>query len=736
MNPPAPVTAASGVVFEHAMPLAVIVLGALAAVAAVASARGVFRRDGRPGPWIAACRLAFFAVLFWTLLQPAGRTVVEDANKPVFVVAVDNSASMHASPEHPAGEARWHRVRRVLGSAELRRLAESFKVEVVALADPAGPARSPADGADFGPPGSESPLADALTAVLARKRETPLSGALLLSDGLETRRADSAWAADPRPCPVHVLRSEEKPAEFPSRSGILSLDTPRRAMRGADTRLVSVVSGGASRPVVVRLWRGDTLRETRTVTLPEGGGRIPVTWVLPHPVSGSETWTVESVPLPGERDTRDNRLSVGVEVAEGGGRVTYVDGPPRWESKHLVRELREMPNVRTLALIRGPDGKFMTAGDAAPAEDPLSARALRETRVVILGDLDAAALGPERAVALAAFVENGGGLVVLGGAAVWGDAGIAKTSLAKLLPVRITGGLSLKSGDFTVRRTAEGLAHPAFAGEGGRATNPPPVLTCHAGASLAPSAVALAVAETPGGASPLIAARRYGRGAVVAVLTDSLWRWKLHPDENRPYSRFWRRIIEWMLPEGARAAPWTVRLDPETDAPPVRTPVACAVSVDFPVGAAAAVTRASLRVTAPDGATRVLPLAGELACDSWTGRGAYTPDAPGEHRVAAELEVSGRTLVSPARTLRVAPPAGEGDPRPADADALRVIAESSGGVYGDEAEVFAAARSAAAPGASRPRLEYAGLWQGAPVLVALMLFLLAEWVLRRRRGMP
>lgn len=736
MNPAPPLTETPGIVLEHAMPLAFIVLAALAAVAVVLSARGVFRRDGRPGPRIAACRLAFFATLCWTLLQPAGRKRVPDANKPVFVVAVDNSASMHPSAENPAGAARWRRVRRVLDSAALRALGDDFRIEVVALADPPGAARAPDAGADFGPAEPESPLADALTAALTQKRATAPVGVLLLSDGLETRRADSSWTAGPWPCPIHVPRAEENPADFPPGTGILSLDTPRRALRGADTRLVAVVAGRAAGPVVVRLWRGDTLRDTRTVTLPEGGGRRPVTFVLPHPASGAETWTVESATQPGERDTRDNRRTVGVEVAEGGGRVTYVDGPPRWESKHLVRELREMPHVLTRALIRGPDGKFMTAGEAASAGDPLSPAALRDTRIVILGDLDAAALGPERAAALVAFVENGGGLVVLGGPAAWGGAGVGKTVLGPLLPVRMPGGLSPLSGDFPVRWTAEGLAHPAFSGDGGRAPNPPPVLTCYAGAGLAPAAVALAVAETPGGVSPLVAARRYGRGSVVAVLTDSLWRWKLHPDENRPYSRFWRRLVEWMLPEGARVAPWTVRLDPDSDEPTVRTPVAYSVSLDFPAGRPAAVTRASLRVTAPDGATRAFPLAGEAAGDTWTGRGVFTPEAPGEHRVSVELEVAGRPPLSAAQPLRVRPPAGEGESRPADVAVLRALAESSGGVYGDEAEVFAAVRARAAAGSAGTRTEYAGLWQETPVLAALILFLLAEWVLRRRRGMP
>ena len=50
------------------------------------------------------------------------------------------------------------------------------------------------------------------------------------------------------------------------------------------------------------------------------------------------------------------------------------------------------------------------------------------------------------------------------------------------------------------------------------------------------------------------------QGKIVAVLTDSLWRWQLNPGSERPYGKFWGQVIEWMSPSESSLDPG---LDPE-----------------------------------------------------------------------------------------------------------------------------------------------------------------------------
>lgn len=729
--------APESIVLEHAAPTLLLALAGAAALVLVLRTRGAFVAGGRPGRSVTTLRLAFLGVLLAAMLLPSVRRSVEDDTGRLFLVVEDNSASMRPSAENPAGAARAERVKRVLTSPALRRLAERMRVEVVALGTPPGPPR-PLRGAvaDPGPPADDTPLAEGLRAALTRRREGPPVAALLLSDGLDTREPDSAWAAGPWPCPVHTLRFEEPAGEAAPYVRVIAVATPRRALRGSETRVSAALTGRAKGPVTVRLWRGDTVRESQPVTLPEGGGRREVSFLLPHPTAGTETWAVEAEPIPGERDRRDNRLDFTVETAEGGGRVTYVEAAPRWESKHLVRELQDMGDIRLLALVRGADGRFIAAGEPPSGEDPLGASALRSTRIVILGDLDAATLGAARAAALARFAENGGGLILLGGPAAWGPDGFAKTALAPLLPGGAQAGLLPLSGDFGVRWTAEGLAHPAFAGEAGRMPKPPPLLSVFSGVKPDAASVTLAIAETPAGARPVACARRYGRGSVVAVYTDSLWRWKLRPDEAHTYSRFWRRIVEWMLPESARAAGRTVRLEAPADPVFAGRPAELRVALDSPDGAPPAVRAATLRVTGPDGATSEKPLGGESDASGWRASVEFVPAMPGDYRLTASAETAGGALVSREVLLQARAFTAETDPVPADDALLRTISEASGGTHASERDLPATLDAVDAGVAKSRRLEHTALWRHPLVLGALLATLVGEWLLRRRKRMP
>jgi uncharacterized membrane protein len=69
---------------------------------------------------------------------------------------------------------------------------------------------------------------------------------------------------------------------------------------------------------------------------------------------------------------------------------------------------------------------------------PASAAEYRRYSVIVLADVDAPALGEERLAVLSDFVNDGGGLIVLGGYWAFQRGGYAGTPLAEMLPVRWT----------------------------------------------------------------------------------------------------------------------------------------------------------------------------------------------------------------------------------------------------------------------------------------------------------
>jgi len=103
-------------------------------------------------------------------------------------------------------------------------------------------------------------------------------------------------------------------------------------------------------------------------------------------------------------------------------RVLYVEG--RAESAHYLKT----------ALQAGG----LTVDVAEPAGLPTTAPALKPYDLVFVSDVARAAIGDRAMDALATYVSDGGGLILAGGEAVFGENGYAKTKIEEILPVSFT----------------------------------------------------------------------------------------------------------------------------------------------------------------------------------------------------------------------------------------------------------------------------------------------------------
>jgi hypothetical protein len=227
-------------------------------------------------------------------------------------------------------------------------------------------------------------------------------------------------------------------------------------------------------------------------------------------------------------------------------RVLFLEDVPRFESKHLTRALFANKDITPLAFFQLPNRKvpgtkeWVAYGDRQGLTFDLTPEQLRLNKIIILGDFDSEAISPEHCRAILEFVEKGGSLILLGGQKLWGENGISKTELSKLLPFTRAGAPALE-GKFSVAWTAEGRAHPALANNPDLPAELPPILSVFTGATLSGGAFTLVDAQTDKGRQPVLVSRVYGQGKVLAVLTDSLWRWVMQPGDDKPYPKFWRR---------------------------------------------------------------------------------------------------------------------------------------------------------------------------------------------------
>ena len=731
------------IVFEHAVSAWLIWLGAGAVVALTLYAFVRYVRLTPTGIALAVLRLLFLALLTWCLLMPERRVVTRQVLRPRLLVALDTSRSMLLAPPRETTN-RWARARDTLNLPWVQSLSTACEVDVFPFAARVEQRLSPAQALAVTASGDSTRLREALGRLAEQYRGQSVVALLLLSDGLDTREPNDDWAAQPPPWPVYSLALEPTATwETEPDLRVDSASTPQRVTVGWNTELKAVVSGQGTKGLAVNVALrkdGVLMREVPTV-IPAEGGSKEVTFLLEHPQVGVFTYEVAAPPLPGESRTNDNAYAVSVQVVDARNRLLYVEGPPRWESKYLTRALTANGRVTPLCFIRGPGNRFLTVGQKVNAAPDMSDAQLALFKIVIVGNLDAEELGVQRAQNLQHFVEAGGSLVLLGGPKAWGPEGFVRTSLQNLLPAK-TQGQPPQEGRYPVQLTSAGQSHPAFGGEKKFWTTVPPVLSIFPGVSPTPGAEVLAAAQTPDGVRPLIVAQRYGQGKVVAIYTDSFWRWQLNPDKDaaEPYQRFWNQVLAWLSPSEEQIKARELEIYTEREqiylGEALELSARLSQSADKNRGAQAA---PQCVITLPDG--RRLPFAmraNKAAAQAAATFGvSFTPETPGLHRAAAAAEIAGRSVESEPISFFVKPFTPESVPRPANTNVLSTLARQTGGQFLDSAQALDAALAALKPkGREEESVAYRSLWQVWPVLACLLGLLAVEWAIRKIKDMP
>ena len=258
-----------------------------------------------------------------------------------------------------------------------------------------------------------------------------------------------------------------------------------------------------------------------------------------------------------ERIESDNWVTHTIRVIDRKIKVLYAEAYPRWDFQFLSAALtRDHDTVRAHTLLMDADNDTPQKATRAPGWKPLELRdgfpdreALFQYDVVILGDLEPGELSrrrdeSERILAnLHEFVETGGGLILIAGAKLNNPGTYKGTPLEPLLPVvvdraseTLDRAIDSRTG-FAVRLTPEGERSPLMLVTGEPESSKrlweeePAWRQYWAYPAMRAKALAhvLAVSGHPAhvnkfGPRPVIATMLYGRGRVLYVGVDELWR--------------------------------------------------------------------------------------------------------------------------------------------------------------------------------------------------------------------
>jgi hypothetical protein len=273
--------------------------------------------------------------------------------------------------------------------------------------------------------------------------------------------------------------------------------------------------------------------------------------------TGRFLFRAEVEPLREEVVTDNNRAQVETTVHDNFLRLLFVEQEPTWEWRFVKEVFHRDRLVGTRGFrtfLRSADPKVRQSSELfVPTLTPPRSEFFTHD-VILLGDVPASALSPRFCQMVEEFVGKlGGGLVVVSGPR-FGPGQLALTPLADMLPVKVDPNLRVRDRQpFRLARTAEAGAYDFMqlgptADENDAAWNNlgplpwyQPVERLHSMATaLAVHPSELCVdGKTP---QPVIAARLYGRGEVVYLAFNEIWRLRRLWGE-RYYRQFWGQLI-------------------------------------------------------------------------------------------------------------------------------------------------------------------------------------------------
>ena len=694
-----------------------------------------------------ALRFVALLLLLLFLLRPVATEPVSTRDA-VVPILLDASRSMRVTDVN--GVRRIDYAVRLVRDGILPRLAPQFQVELFTFGDDVATAELTA----VEPDAPRTDLVGAIEAVADRYRGRLVAGIVMLSDGGDTGQGEVALLAANDVAPVYAIGVGAAQAPHDLEVVELTAGHPTMSASVIDVGVSVVGHGRGGGPIEFRLLEDGRLLDVRRVTPPDDGVPVRTVFQVSPKADVATLYTVEIPIDPDEVVTENNTRSVLVAPPGRPRRVLMVEGAPGYDHSFLKRTWLADSGVSLDAVVRkGQNDRgehtFYVQGDptrtaALATGYPVERTVLFAYDTVVLANVETEFFRPDQLAMTAAFVEErGGGLLILGSASLTSP-GLTGSPLEEILPLELSDrGQRLAAtgppvAPNTVILTNDGAAHPIMRlapteGETRKRWASMPALadSVAMGAPRAGASMLALVGRHGGGAGPLIAVQRYGRGRTMVFTGEAAWRWKmLLPAEDRTYESFWGQAVRWL----ASAAPEPVTIVPSARSLSPGDLVRLDVHVRDDEHAPVFDASPMIEVTTPEGDTRTLSAVPTAdAVGHYVAQ--FPTEVPGVYRVEATVARDGASLSMARDWLLVGGANAEfADPR-LNEEVLRRIATASGGrlVDADDLSALPDLLRAGAPNLAPPVKR--DLWHGVWSFVLVLLVLTVEWTLRRTWGM-
>ncbi len=740
---------------------------------------------------IVLCLLAF------CLLKPFLTIYQTNPDDSYLLVMVDRSKSMQIT-DSADSVTRLHRVNDLLFSEEeglLEKLNAKFKVRLFAFDTTAK--RIPSETLTRAE-GESTDIPQALNEALDDLQGIPLSGAVLLTDGVDRSGVDVAKFAmqiRERKLPIHTvgIGTEEGNPDLE----LVKVDVPRTAEEDFPVKVWVTLKRKRfkGKKVNVQLTSNGRVLKTESVDMDEG-----TSWMsqLSGTDSASNTKTERVLLKFTPREAGTQKFEVHAELGEVEAvpqnntktfllkvaptkrvKILFVDGKPRYEFGFIKRALKNDPNIQlTDRFLKSvTDGERKYGGTRTEASHdfkfyPDDKEMLFDFDAIILGNVDASEFTPSQLENTVEFVRTrGGGLLMLGGSSSLGNHELSgsyiNTPIAQCLPVElelgspppplaprrlgrsITSSQPIRDKGYKLQLTPEGKVETLMALVDMPAENLErwqilPTLKGYSKVKRA-KAGAIVLAEHPTdrnefGNRILIATHNYNAGRVMVFTPHTSWRWQMLPSHEDGDQRFWHQEDS---PERfwRQAAKWLttapkehIKLDIAKTAYALKEPIVIEVTATDPQFQLT--NNAKIRAVVLDeaGKRRELKLEQVLGKD-----GRYTarfiPNRYGEYTITATGTLGSENLGEQQTLFEVKTSYAEFSNAELNVALLKTLAEGSGGTYYTMEEATQLVNQIPLVESATSKITDVDIWDMPLIFGAVIALLGFEWFLRKRGGL-
>ena len=710
--------------------LLLVVAGAI--LLAIVHGALTLRRKQVPPRWnaiVSGLRVLAWLLFIAIVLQPALSYSRTAAGKPELAVLVDTSASMRDRLP-PLLES-------LRSGAFATALGERYRPRWLSVAETTRPL---ADLRGLEATGATTRLAEGLreAARLAQAEGKPLGRVLLVTDGQERGPGDLVEFARQEGIALDILPAADAGKQPEAVLTLADVQGSRRALLGSETHfrvtLRGPALGQAQKRSVIVLEDGKKVLDV-AVTVPAGAVEHAVTLAHRPASAGLKEYRFH---LDGaEAASR----TLPVHIQDSKFEILVLEDTWRWQYKYLHRLFEDDPSFRFTAFLARGSGAFVQFGSPDRRINlvgfPQSRSELEAFDLIFLGDVNPARWPQGFGANLAHLVaEQGKSLVVVAGPNLGKIAEDA--DVEALLPVELTRDAGKPVlGPITVQLRGDAAASPFFF-QLGAVEGLPPLDQVYPALRKRPGATILAEAakhRNPYGPLIVLAEHTVGRGRVLFVGSDVLWKWHTlapNPDGATPHALFWQQALRTLTPERLRLGSTNLWLT----ASRTRATVGQTVTLTADLQADRPLVSPKLQASAllPDGAR--LPLT-------------FTPDArtPGRFhatlvaaragtlQIAASVSADGKPAAEGGAVVQVVEPTPESTDEPVDHAALQRVCDATGGRLIDPARPDTWPDPSAGVLPSRVEQRTVPLWDNFTLLLLLCGVLGLDWFLRMKQGL-